>query len=142
MIMGDELKLDKILDFYDVPQLFIAKDKFGAQYICLLYDDSTVCKYTAVKISGERMRAFLEGKTELRDIYLHPENKDEYYEVVYSDNRFMAMPLADSALREDRLPDKGYTMDGGTQETMTVNLPIKDHGLFTELVNKFGWACL
>lgn len=142
MTMRDELKIDKILDFYDVPQLFIAKDKFGAQYICLLYDDTTACKYTAVKISGERLRSFLEGKTELRDIYVRPENKNEYYEVVFNDNRFIATPLADSCLSEDRLPDAGYTMDSETQETMTVNLPIKDHGLFTELVNKFGWACL
>lgn len=140
--MGNDLRLDKILDFYDEPQLFIGRDKFDAQYICLLYDDSSVCKYTAVKISGERLRNFLEGKTDLREIYLHPENKGEYYDVVYDDHHFTAMPIDVGKVSEDRLPDAGYTIDSGTHETMTVNLPIKDHGLFTELVHKFGWACL
>lgn len=140
--MGNEIRLDKILDFYDEPQLFIGRDKFDAQYICLLYDDTSVCRYTAVKISGERLRSFLEGKTDLREIYLHPENKGEYYEVIYDDHHFMATPIEASRVSEDRLPDAGYTIESGTHETMTVNLPIKDHGLFTELVHKFGWACL
>lgn len=140
--MGNDLRLDKMLDFYDEPQLLVGRDKFDAQYICLLYDDTTVCKYTAVKISGERLRNFLEGTTDLREIYLHPENKGECYDVVYDNHNYTATPIEADKVNEDRLPDAGHTIDGGTHETMTVNLPIKDHGLFTELVHKFGWACL
>ena len=89
--MNNELTINKILDYCDEPQLFIARDMFDAQYICLLYADEETPKYTAVKISNAK---------------------------------------------------KGYTLDAETQESITVHLPIKDHGLFTELVRKFGWACM
>ena len=36
------LRIDKILDFCDVPQLFVARDAFDTLYLCLLYDDETV----------------------------------------------------------------------------------------------------
>lgn len=40
--MNNELRIDKILDCYDEPQLFTARDIFDTQYICLLYaDDET-----------------------------------------------------------------------------------------------------
>lgn len=33
------LFLDRILEFYGVPQILVAKDSFGTQYLCLLFDD-------------------------------------------------------------------------------------------------------
>ena len=39
MGMEDVLRIDKILDFCDVPQLFVARDAFDTLYLCLLYDD-------------------------------------------------------------------------------------------------------
>lgn len=50
--------------------------------------------------------------------------------------------LVVSKLSEDKLPEAGYSYDVDTHETITVNLPVKDHGLFTEIMNKFGWACV
>lgn len=140
--MSDELRLDKILDFYDNPQLFIARDKFDAQYLCLLYDDSKAPSYTAVRISNDRLDDFLAGKTDLRQLFANPEIKGEYYEVVYTHNHLGISPLGIHALPEDRLPDAGYKLDSDSQESITVSLPVKDHGLFTELVRKFGWACM
>lgn len=140
--MNDALVVDKILDFYDVPQLFLGRDKFDAQYICLLYSDSPVCRYTAVKISNSRLNAFLSGKEDLRSVFVKPENRSEYFEVTFDNNRFGLSPMKLDEIPENRLPDNGYTIDADTQETITVNLPVKDHGLFTELVHKFGWACL
>lgn len=134
------LKIDKILDFYDEPQLFIARDKFDAQYICLLYDDTP--KYTAVKISNERLKQFLSGKLDLRDLFATPENKGEYFDVSIAGNNLEAQPLPLARIPEERLPARGYTLDASTHESITVNLPVKDHGLFTELVRKFGWACM
>lgn len=141
-MMKNVLRLEKILDFYDVPQLFVGRDKFDAQYICLLYDDTDVCRYTAVKISGDRLHRFLSGNEDLRSIFVNPENAGEFFEVVYDNNNFEMTPLQMHSIEEKRLPDAGYTIDADTHETMTVNLPVKDHGLFTELVHKFGWACL
>lgn len=51
-------------------------------------------------------------------------------------------PFPGNTLPEERLPEKGYTLNNDSQESITVHLPVKDHGLFTELVRKFGWACM
>lgn len=140
--MSNVLRLDKILDFYDVPQLFIGRDKFDAQYICLLYDDSDACRYTAVKITGSRLNRFLAGEEDLRNIFANPETPNEYFDVVYDNDEFEVMPSRFERIPEERLPEKGYSIAADAHETMTVNLPVKDHGLFTELVHKFGWACM
>lgn len=141
-MMKEVLRLEKILDFYDVPQLFVGRDKFDARYICLLYDDTDVCRFTAVKISGNRLGRFLSGSEDLRSIFVNPENAGEYFDVVYENGNFEITPLPKKSIEEKKLPDAGYTINADTHETMTVNLPVKDHGLFTELVHKFGWACL
>lgn len=140
--MNNVLRLDKILDFYDEPQPFIGRDKFDAQYICLLYTDSPVCRYTAVKISGNRLNRFLSGQEDLRSIFVNPENQGEYFDVAFDNNVFAISPLGSTSIEESRLPAEGYKLDADSHETMTVNLPVKDHGLFTELIHKFGWACM
>ena len=38
MGMVDVLRIDKILDFCDVPQLFVARDAFDTLYLCLVGD--------------------------------------------------------------------------------------------------------
>lgn len=140
--MNTILRIEKVLDFYDVPQLFLARDKFEAQYICLLYEDSPVCKYAAIRISGKRINDFLSGKIDLRTIFEHPENSGEFYDVAFDEDAYQATALDIDNLPEDRLPEKGYTLDADSHETMTVNFPVKDHGLFTELIHKSGWACM
>jgi hypothetical protein len=140
--MNNELRIDKILDYYDEPQLFIARDMFDAQYICLLYADEEKPKYTAVKISNAKLTDFLFGKVDLRQVFVSPEVKGEYYDVINNGDNLIITPLECISLPEDRLPEAGYTLDADTQESITVHLPVKDHGLFTELVRKFGWACM
>ncbi|MCH3970855.1 MAG: hypothetical protein LKE47_10880 [Prevotella sp.] len=141
--MNNELRIDKILDYYEEPQLFIARDMFDAQYICLLYDDDEAPRYTAVKISNAKLTDFLTGKVDLRQLFVSPEMKEEYYEVVDSGGHLCITPFEGNTLPEERLPERGYTLlDANAQESITVHLPIKDHGLFTELVRKFGWACM
>lgn len=71
MGMEDVLRIDKILDFCDVPQLFVARDAFDTLYLCLLYDDETVYRYTGIRISTRRLESFLAGKADLRLLYLY-----------------------------------------------------------------------
>ena len=115
---------------------------FDAQYICLLYADDEKPRYTAVKISNAKLTDFLRGKIDLRQVFVSPEVNGEYYEVINNDDHLSITPLKGTNLQEERLPEPGYTLDADTQESITVHLPIKDHGLFTELVRKFGWACM
>ena len=50
--MEDMLRIDKLLDFCDVPQLFVARDAFETLYLCLLYEDEPACRYTGIRISA------------------------------------------------------------------------------------------
>lgn len=43
-----KLKVDSILEYYDNPQLLTARDCFDTLYLCLLYEDTPECKYTAI----------------------------------------------------------------------------------------------
>ena len=63
--MNNKLTIDRILDFCDVPQLFIARDAFDTIYLCLLYDDEPSCLYTAIRISNSRLQSFLSGDEDL-----------------------------------------------------------------------------
>ena len=82
------LFLDRILEFYDVPQILVAKDSFGTQYLCLLFDDGAGCRYTGIKISSSRLDDYLGGRIDLRTLYLNPENDNEYFNVSYNDNHY------------------------------------------------------
>lgn len=37
--MKRAVEIETLLEFYDVPQLFIAKDKADTRFMCVLYED-------------------------------------------------------------------------------------------------------
>ena len=102
------LFLDRILEFYGVPQILVAKDSFGTQYLCLLFDDGAGCRYTGIKISSSRLDDYWGGRIDLRTLYLNPENDNEYFNVSYNDNHYELQSFEGKALPEERLPEKGY----------------------------------
>ena len=72
-----KLKVDSILEYYDNPQLLTARDCFDTLYLCLLYEDTPECKYTAIRISSKRLQDFCMGKKDLRSLFLSPEGDKE-----------------------------------------------------------------
>ena len=108
--METKLTIDQILDYCDVPQLFTARDAFDALYLCLLYEDSPVSRYTAIRLSSKRLSEFLSGKLDLRFLYVHPEQNKEYFDVTFEGNEFQMKTMSSQSLQEDRLPVEGYYM--------------------------------
>lgn len=102
------LTIDKILDFCDVPQLFIARDAFDTNYLCLLYEDTPSCKYTAIRISSRRLLSFMNGGEDLRSLFEKPETPNEYFDVEYRENNYHLIPLGVSTIGENRLPSGKY----------------------------------
>ena len=102
--MNNKLTIDKILEFCDVPQLFVAKDAFDTIYLCLLYDDETSCQYTAIRISSNRLQLFLNGEEDLRNLYDNPETPFEYFDVEYRDDNYYFEPQQATFVGEERLP--------------------------------------
>ena len=140
--METRLTIDQVLDYCDVPQLFTARDAFDTLYLCLLYDDSSECLYTGIRISSQRLTEFLNGKYDLRYLYLHPEQNGEYFDVSYHGNEYYKKIFSGTFLSEERLPAEGYYINSNDRENVVVNIPKNDYSLLKELVRKFGWACM
>ena len=140
--METKLTLDQMLDYCDVPQLFTARDTFETLYLCLLYDDSSECLYTGIRISPQRLSEFLNGKYDLRYLYLHPEQNGEYFDVSYHGNEYHKRLFSGTFLSEERLPAEGYHINSDDRENVVVNIPKNDRSLLKEIVRKFGWACM
>lgn len=136
------LFLDRILEFYDVPQILVAKDSFGTQYLCLLFDDEAGCKYTGIKISSARLDDYLTGRIDLRTLYLNPENDREYFDVSYEDSQYELRPFEGKALPEDRLPEEGYYHAEPRSEIYTIKVPSCDKNIFQDLARRMGWVCM
>lgn len=102
--------MTKILEFYDVPQLFLATDKFSSNYMCILTEFSPEIGYIylAIQISEERLRDFLLGELDLRKIYLQPEVDDAYYKVKVRNQEITADVFCKNDIVESLLPDEGY----------------------------------
>lgn len=104
--MKEELKYVDTLEFYDVPQVFLAKNKEGVKFMCLLEeigDDSLV--YMAVSLSEDRLNDYLNGKIDLRSVYTNIEDGYSYWEVHM---RGFDIVAEESSLVEDYLPESGF----------------------------------
>ena len=47
---------------------FVARDAFDTLYLCLLYEDELLCRYTGIRISARRLEDFLSGGIDLRSL--------------------------------------------------------------------------
>ena len=119
--MEDMLRIDKLLDFCDVPQLFVARDAFETLYLCLLYEDEPACRYTGIRISARLLDAFLTGKADLRQLFLQPENEREYYDVVFQSGEYRKTLSDEKTLPEDKLPTAGYVLPEDARENQSAN---------------------
>lgn len=104
------LKLTKILEFYDVPQLFLASDKLKLNYICMMteFKRDVGFVYLSVQISEEKLCDFLGGEIDLLDIFLLPELEDAYYKVIVRNQVISAELMSRESITEEMLPDAGY----------------------------------
>lgn len=140
--MNNKLHIERILDFCDVPQLFIARDAFDTTFLCLLYDDEPSCMYTAIRISSSKLQSFLSGQEDLRELFDHPETPCEYFDVEFTNGDYVFQPHVATRVGEERLPLSGYRMPENEHESVVVHIPVSDRNLLKDLVRKFGWACV
>lgn len=130
------------LEYYDHPQLLTARDPFDTLYLCLLYDDEPLCRYTAIRISQARLDLFMQGGIDLRTLFVAPENAGEYFDAAFDDNVLSCTRLFLDAIPEERLPASGYVMSAEEKERVVLDIPVRDRSLFDNIVRKFGWVCM
>lgn len=106
--MKQIIKIERILEYYDVPQVFVGTDIFCAKYLCMLYNDETEFKYVAVYISPKQLNKYLKTEIDLRQIFLTPEMSESYFEIVYSNNDFEIIAQRNGTIPENMLPEEGF----------------------------------
>lgn len=147
-----KLTLKKILDYYDFPQIFVADDAMGTNYLCLLFaHDSDGFKYIGVQVSQQRLDTYIKGKLDLRDAYLSPEAENAVFLVtVKSQIITAARQLQPSEITEDMLPEKDYFFDvdnyadkdDDSIDRYQLDVPTKDRETFSTLISRMGWKVL
>lgn len=111
------LKLIRILEFYDIPQIFIAKDAVDINYLCLLYDHKSDVGYLYLgrQISFNRLDDYIKGHIDLRSIYTEPEIDNSLYSIYVKDGTIKA-DLMNDPISDDMLPEQGYFNSFGDEE--------------------------
>ena len=70
-----QLRIVDVIDFYDRPLLFTARDGTGVMYFAYLTDESDEDDFWYyVSVSAERLGDLLGGKVPIRDAFMEPEN--------------------------------------------------------------------
>ena len=131
-----KLNLIRILEYYDVPQLFIAEDVIGMRYLCLLYDIESdgELKFIGVIVSATKLNDFIKGHIDLKSIFKNPEMEEAIYSVYMKEdgiNTAMNTREVVTILDESMLPDEGYFYNDSLNENeemiiraSTTNKPI------------------
>jgi hypothetical protein len=109
------LNISQILVYYDFPEIFVAYDNVGTNYLCLLVSaDNEQTNYISTAISSKRLSNFINGKVDLRDIFENPEIEqwlffDQVNEIIE------AKEWESEILPNDFLPDQGFIYQKQTQ---------------------------
>ena len=147
------LTLIHTLEFYDVPQIFVAADATGTNYLCTLYqnDAERGYLYLGVQISEPRLMAFLGGQLDLREAYIHPEVENALYVVTDQKDVLTATAVMQPQdISEDMLPEAGYFYDASDlanevdaqTDTYQLEVPAHDRITFSTLISRMGWRAL
>lgn len=147
------LTLINTLEYYDVPQILVAADATGTNYLCTLYNNDAEdgYLYLGVQISEPRLMAFIGSQLDLRDAYVHPEVENALYVVTAKQEVLTATTiLQPQDLTEDMLPEAGYFYDASDltdeaepqTDTYQLEVPAHDRITFSTLISRMGWRAL
>lgn len=106
-----DIELIDILEYYDVPQLFVAKFEDSESYlICMLEDinENEGCIFLGVKVSKERLKKFYHKEIDLRFIFTKPEFDPPFFEVTENACGYVAKQISEKFPTEEELPEKDY----------------------------------
>lgn len=104
--MKRKLNIDRILVFNDFPELFLAQDMSGLDYLCLLTELNTdKYQYHCVSISKNRLYQYLNGKVDIREIFTNPELSEWWLTTDTSQKEFEIYFYSSKGLNEDLLPE-------------------------------------
>jgi hypothetical protein len=121
--MNRELEISQILVYFDLPELFIAKDEVGNKYISLLVEEiDNTPHFILTPISSDRLTNYINGKVDLRDIFTNPEIKEFYSIINIKSDKFRVTNFDAYELPEKYLPEQGlfYELSESLEEELIV----------------------
>ncbi|MEP2770598.1 MAG: DUF6575 domain-containing protein [Fulvivirga sp.] len=128
------LTINRILIFNDFPQLFLAKDSLGVDYICLLSDfASEEYSYLCVGVSKKVLHSFLNGYRDLRSIFSEPEAKEWWTTKDASEPKILIQLLEIEKVPEDLLPDVGFFFNDEQPDELIRNEVVEHNNVIVHL---------
>ena len=97
----------KILYYYDIPTLLFCQDEMQNNYFFALFNDDTY-QYIGKCVSTKDAIKFLQGRIDLKSIYLQSESK--YYLGKYNKSEFHAEIYNGDDESDDLLPADGLVL--------------------------------
>ena len=96
---------------YDGPQLFVARDGDGGQYLALLVDsEEGQDRYLVVQVKPELLSQFRAGALELKPLIAEASQDQWYLAATTSLDEPLAIELQRTPIEERFLPDEGFTL--------------------------------
>lgn len=109
--MNKNIRHIETLIYYDGPELFLATDQIGTNYLCLLTERKEADNYLCAPISKSRLSEFYSGMIDLRDIYISPETEELFYietKGITYEKEIPLKPISISDVLEAWLPEVGF----------------------------------
>ena len=137
--MNKEIFIERILVYYDIPQVFIAKDAIDTRYLCMyIGSQSDYDSYVGVQISQSRLFELFAGKIDLRTAYQAPEIQ-EYFDIHNAGNlRVVAM---NSSIEDQYWADEDFFTASDLDDTIereVLSLNDDDEVLNVEYMGSFA----
>lgn len=119
--MENKLRLIRIIEYYDVPQLFIAEDDNGVCYLCQLYDveENGELKIIGVTVSVGKLNEFVKGHVDLLTMFTSPELEDSIFLIHIKEDGIYAERY-NGVLDSSMLPDEGYFYNTDSNNSLRI----------------------
>lgn len=102
------LTVEKVLVYYDVPQVFSAKDAVGSHYLCLLVDEEgNNLQYLTLPISQGKLTKVVCGLIDLREAFVNSEMQ-KWFIAKVTEQEVLATEAPFKVVPEEYLPEEGY----------------------------------
>jgi len=130
--MSLTVRTQSVLLFVDFPQIIVAHDAIGTNYICLLTERSKdKDKYVCIPISTKRLADLRSGDIDLRKVFTSPELDGIYIaEIVGSDAPINELELKPTeTLIDEWLPEEGFYLPDFQQDWQSDSKVIVEEAL-------------
>lgn len=109
----------------------VGENAVGSKFISLLVDDEE-SKYLSTPISIRRLASFINGHTDLRNIFVNPEISD-YYTFNYTAEDVVATLISVEDVLSDYLPEAGFYLKNKAEDTTIIQEAIEKNNAIVHI---------